>query len=141
MNITINIYKNIKYKNIFLLDFIKNRVVSLEWSLSVWILDLVTLRIFHFRLVLPERTFYFLASSYDEQRSWIDILQWKIVCSCWIVFLFYLDFFLTRQQGKGMGTLLFLYSSYTRWQALGFLPVDMHKRLLNHSACNYQVEK
>lgn len=31
-----------------------------------------------FKLVLPERTFYFEASSYNERKSWMEILQWKI---------------------------------------------------------------
>jgi len=31
-----------------------------------------------FRLELPYRNFYFVASSHEERNSWMDILQWKI---------------------------------------------------------------
>ncbi|XP_057303591.1 dual adapter for phosphotyrosine and 3-phosphotyrosine and 3-phosphoinositide-like [Hydractinia symbiolongicarpus] len=31
-----------------------------------------------FRLVLPSRTFYFVAGSPEEIKSWVEILQWKI---------------------------------------------------------------
>ena len=32
-----------------------------------------------FRLAMPTRMFYFVANSPAEAKSWIEILQWKIV--------------------------------------------------------------
>lgn len=37
---------------------------------------------YSFRLSVPNRIFYFVASTPSEAKAWIELLQWKIVSYC-----------------------------------------------------------
>ena len=49
-------------------------------------------QLFLYRLVFPNRTFYFVADSPSDAKEWIDHFQWKIVSFNPFLFLFVFDF-------------------------------------------------